>query len=49
MDAFGALLGEAKLHSQLSCHYWWDGMQSDISKWSEACLVCATHCPSQPV
>lgn len=47
--AFGAHLGEVKVHSQLSRHYWWDGMRTDISKWCKACLVRATHCPSRPV
>lgn len=47
--ALGAHPGEIKVHSQLSGHYWWDRMQTDISKWCKACLVCATRCPSQPV
>ena len=46
--AFGAHLGEIKVHSQLSQHCWWNGMHTDISKWCKACLVCATRCPSQP-
>ena len=47
--AFGAHLGETKVHSQLSRHYWWNGMRADISRWCKACLVCATRCPSRPV
>ena len=47
--AFGAHLGETKVHSQLSRHYWWNGMRADISKWCKACLICATRCPSRPV
>ena len=46
--AFGAHLGETKVHSQLSRHYWWNGMRADISKWCKACLICATR-PSRPI
>ena len=31
--AFGGHLRASKIHSQLSRHYWWAGMRSDISKW----------------
>ena len=44
---FGGHLREAKTHSKLSCHYWWPHMRSEISKWSRACLTCATRQPGQ--
>ena len=28
---------------QLSKHYWWSGMRSDIGRWCGACLMCATR------
>ena len=40
--AFGAHLRDAKVHGELSKHYWWPKMRSDISKWCQGCLVCAT-------
>ena len=40
---FGAHLRDAKVHSALYKHYWWDGMRADIARWTRACLVCATH------
>ena len=40
---FGGHLREAKIYSQLSKHYWWPGMRSDVSYWCKACLVCATR------
>ena len=46
---FGAHLSDSKVHSELYKHYWWDGMQSDITRWSRACLVCATHNPGRVV
>ena len=39
---FGAHLGGAKVHGQLSKHYWWPRMRADISGWCQGCLVCAT-------
>lgn len=29
---YGAHLHEAKVHGQLSKHYWWNNMQSDVKK-----------------
>ena len=40
---FGALLSDVKVYSELRQHFWWNGMRADISRWSRACLVCATH------
>ena len=40
---FGAHLSEAKVYSELRCHYWWERMRGDVSKWTRGCLVCATH------
>ena len=44
---FGAHLSGSKVHSELRKHYWWEGMRSDNTRWSRACLVCATHNPGQ--
>ena len=44
---FGAHLSGSKVHSELGKHYWWEGMRSDITRWSRACLVCATHNPGR--
>lgn len=40
---FGAHLRDAKIYGELSKHYWWQGMRSDIIRWCQACLVCATR------
>ena len=40
---FGGHLRGAKIHSQLSRHYWWPKMRPDIEKWCRSCLVCATR------
>lgn len=44
---FGAHLREAKMHGELSKHYWWPKMRTDICKWCNGCLVCATRQPSR--
>ena len=44
---FGTHLGDSKVHSELNKHYWWEGMRSDITRWSRACLVSATHNPGR--
>ena len=31
------------MYSELSRHYWWPKMRSDVTKWTQGCLVCATH------
>lgn len=41
--AFGALLKDAKVHSELSKHYWWRGMRTDIIRWCRVCLTCVTR------
>ena len=40
---FGGHLSDTKVHSQIRKHYWWNGMRADITRWSRACLVCATY------
>ena len=40
--AFSGHLREAKIHGQLSRHYWWPQMRKDISHWCRACLTCAS-------
>ena len=47
--AFGAHLRDAKVHGELSKHYCWPKMRSDISKQCQSCLVCATHYPCKAV
>ena len=46
---FGTDLGGAKVHGQLSKHYWWPRMRADISGWYQDCLVCATHQPDKAI
>ena len=46
---YGAHLWEAKIHNELSRHCWWPGMRSDISRWCQACLTCATRGVSRGV
>ena len=40
---FGGHLRDAKIHSLLSQHYWWQSMRKDIHYWCRACLTCATR------
>ena len=44
---FGAHLRDAKVHGELSKHYWWPKKRSDISKWCQSCLVCAIRYPGR--
>ena len=46
---FGGHLGDAKVYSELLCHYWWPKMRSDITHWSRSCLTCATYGRGQTV
>ena len=39
----GGHLKCAKSHGQLSKHYWWPGMRTDIVSWCRGCIVCATR------
>ena len=42
----GTFLGHlraAKMHGQLSRHYWWPGMRKNITHWCQACLTCASR------
>ena len=36
-------LREAKMHGQLSRHYWWPQMRADIRRWCKACITCASR------
>ena len=36
-------LKDAKIHGELAKRYLWQGMRSDIIKWCQACLVCASQ------
>ena len=38
---FSGHLRQAKIHSQLSQHYWWPGMRKDLDMWCHACVKCA--------
>ena len=46
---YGGHLREAKINGQLSRHYWWPRMRSDIEGWCRACLTCATRRPGLAV
>ena len=46
---FGAHLVGAKVHGQLSKHYWWPRMRADISGWCQSCLVCVSRQPGKAV
>ena len=46
---FGGHLSNAKMHGQLSRHYWWPGMRKDIAHWTIGCLTCATRNVGWPV
>ena len=45
----GAHLREAKIHGQLSKHYWWPRMRADINIWCRECKTCATHNVGQSI
>ena len=47
--AFSGHLREAKIHGQLSRHYWWLRMRKDIAQWCRACLTCASRSVGSPV
>ena len=38
----------AKIHSVLSCHYWWPRMRSDIESWCKACAICLERRAGRP-
>lgn len=40
---FSGHLREAKIHGQLSKHYWWPKMRADITRWCRECLMCASR------
>ena len=40
---YGGHLGDKKVYSELQRHYWWPKMRSDINRWSQSCLTCATY------
>ena len=45
---YGGHLQDAKVHSQLSRHYWWLSMRKDIIQWNRGCLTCATRQVGKP-
>ena len=45
---FGGHLRDAKVHGQLSRHYWWPNMRKDIRDWCLACVPCATRNVGRP-
>ena len=47
--AFGGHLRAQKVHSQLSRHYWWEGMCRDIVAGCRACMTCATRRVGKPL
>ena len=40
---FCAHLSDTKVHSELSRHYWCQGMWVDIMQWTRGCLGCNSH------
>ena len=40
---FGGHLRGAKVHGQLTRHYWWSRMQADILNWCRICVTCASR------
>ena len=46
-EAHGGILSghlrEMKTYSQLQKHYWWPGLRTDVRKWCQSCLVCASR------
>lgn len=40
---FGAHLSGEKVFSKLRKHYWWEGMRSDVNRWTRSFLICASH------
>ena len=46
---FSGHLREAKIHSELSHHYWWPGMHTDIAHLCRSCLTCAARNVGRPV
>ena len=46
-EAHGGILSghlrEMKTYSQLQTHYWWPGLRTDVRKWCQSCLVCASR------
>ena len=46
---FGAHLSDVRVRSEFRCHYWWNGMRGDITRWTHGCLVCNSHSPGRAV
>ena len=40
---FAGHLRDAKVYGELSRHYWWPKMRSDVFHWCRSCVVCATR------
>ena len=48
-DLRGGHLSDAKIHSQLSRHYWWPGIRKDIARWTRGHLTCASRNIGRPM
>ena len=46
---FSGHLRKAKIHSELSHHYWWPRMRADLTDWCRSCLKCASRSVGRPV
>lgn len=46
---FSGHLSEAKIHSELSRHYWWPRMRADLTNWCRSCRRCASRSVGRPV
>ena len=34
---------EAKIFGELTKRYWWPHMRSQVARWCQACVICASH------
>jgi transposase InsO family protein len=47
-DRLAAHIGRDKMFDQMRSRYFWAGMYEDLSRWVNACLLCAKRKPPQP-
>ena len=40
---FGGHLREAKIFGELAKRYWWPHMRSQVARWCQACVICASR------
>ena len=40
---FGGHLREAKIFGELVKRYWWPHMRSQVARWCQACVICASR------